>query len=641
MLPSQVYFPFEKVRPFQDELIKDVCLALSERKHLVCHAPTGLGKTVSALAPAISFALKENKSVFFLSPKTSQHELAVEVVKGLSKKFGLNLRGIDLVGKRYMCSDPMVSSTGFDGFYEVCSKKVKHEQCVYYGNAVGFSKEEKSVSQLYLDVLSKASLPVLNNYDFKNMAVSMTGRNGERPMCAYEASMQIGKESNVVICDYFHVLNPGVSKITLNRLNKKLSDSILIVDEAHNLPDRLRKLMSSTLSSLSITQAAKEAKILNDDILYDKLIFLRRLLKSIAKKYLSEKNREALVSVDDFSIDLQKEISDVDEFIGVLRSKSVEYLERSNRSKSRLVPIANFLEKWDEEGRNFVRIIKKFGAEDDFSLSVHCLDSALLMSQVFKESYSTILMSGTLLPTTMYADLFGVEKERTILREYPSPFPKENRLNLIVPGVTTKFANRNTEQFSKIASVVANVLNVTPGNSVVFFPSFALLEQVNFFLKPLVKREVLIQKAFMTPSEKTTQLQRFKTAGKKFGAVLLGVASGSYAEGLDFPGSELLCAIVVGVPLPEPNLYTKCLIDFFEEKYSKGWHYAYLYPSISKAIQASGRVIRSESDLGVTVFLDERYTWQNYSSCFPKDFTSIQTTEPEKFAKEFWQRGET
>ncbi|MDO8634355.1 MAG: ATP-dependent DNA helicase [archaeon] len=635
---DRVLFPFEKPRQSQAEFMDGVWSALEGKKHLVCHAPTGLGKTVSVLCPAITYALENDKTVFFLSPKTSQHELAVDVVKSISKKFGVSVSAVDFVGKRHMCSDPLLSGADSEGFYEVCSKRVKREQCSYYGNAVGYSEAQKDVSRLYIEKLSKSSLPVLNHFEFKEKCVSMAGPEGERPMCAYEASVIAGRERNVIVCDYFHLLSPRVHKFTLNRLSKKLSESIVIVDEAHNVPERVRKILGSSLSTFVLDQACEELSKLGETGLVEKCRHVKKTISTIAKNSLKNGASEALVQKDDFSIQVSEKISDMENFSSTLRLRAVDYLEASSRSKSRLVRVANFLDNWQRDEKNFVRICRAFPNGSGYGLSLLCLDSSDFLGSVFNKTHSTIAMSGTLLPTIMYRDLLGMGPARTVLKEYANPFPKENRLTLVVPSVTTRFAERNEEEYKKIARTVAGIVNLTPGNSAVFFPSFSMLDQVNFFLQPLVKREIFRQRKEMSPGERVVQLKRFRDAGKKFGGVLLGAASGSYAEGIDFPGNELLCAVIVGVPLQELDLYTKCLIDFFEEKFARGWHYAYLFPAVSRAVQAGGRVIRGESDKGVVVFLDKRYDWGNFSKCFPKDLNAVKTMQPEKFVQEFWAK---
>jgi len=143
------------------------------------------------------------------------------------------------------------------------------------------------------------------------------------------------------------------------------------------------------------------------------------------------------------------------------------------------------------------------------------------------------------LPIKMYAEILGLEEKRTVLKEYQNPFPKENHLKLLVPDVTTKFTHRNANEFQKIAKHVAEIVNLVPGNSAVFFPSFNVLESVSFFLDDKVSREIIKQKPKMLSSERATQLERFRNAASGFGAVMLGVSSGSYAEGLDYPGNLL------------------------------------------------------------------------------------------------------
>lgn len=633
---KDIYFRFSKPRKHQDQLMLDIGNAIEQGNHIICHAELGLGKTDAALSPAITYALKEGKTVFFLTPKISQHEIAVEAVRGLAEKFKLNLKAVDLVGRKYMCVDPLLNSADFDGFYEICSRRRRKEQCIYYANAVGFTKKQKSVARLYMEKLKKSYGVVWHHNELKGFCEHMQGAKGERPMCAYEASVRLAKECNVIIADYFHVLSPSIQDVILSKLNVKLEDCILIVDEAHNLPDRIRKLMSTSLSTITLKRAIEEAKKLGQEDLLKNLKNIERIIKALGKHSLTVDVREALISKQRFLEPLLVEIGSIEEFSSLLKEQAVEYMEATNKGRSFLFNVANFLEKWERDLEAHIRIIKRMQNDADFSIMYKALDAALVTKGIFSKTHSTVLMSGTLMPTKMYADLLGFEENRTIMKEYESPFPKENRLNLIVPTVTTKYTERKAEEYKKIAVLVAGIVNNVPGNSAVFFPSFKILESVAMFLQELVPREIIKQKERMTSTERTNQIKRFRNAGSGFGAVLLAVASGSYAEGLDYPGSQLLCAIIVGIPLQEMNLETKCLIDYFEEKYARGWHYGYLYPAISRAIQASGRVIRDSGDEGIIAFLDKRYLWQNYRNCFPKSFNALSTKEPEKYVKVFW-----
>ena len=229
-----------------------------------------------------------------------------------------------------------------------------------------------------------------------------------------------------------------------------------------------------------------------------------------------------------------------------------------------------------------------------------------------RDSYSTILMSGTLTPTAMYRELMGIEAEELTLK---SPFPEENRLNIIIPKTSTKYEARSPEQYKAIADVLCDASKVIPGCIAVYFPSYYLLNEVAAFFETKTTKSVFIEQPDMTQAEKQEFLERFKTY-KSTGAVLLAVTSGNFAEGIDMPG-VLKGVIIVGLPLQRPDLETKSLIEYYDKKFGKGWDYGYLFPAFTKTIQAAGRCIRSEKDKGVIIFLDERYSWNNYYRCFP------------------------
>jgi len=224
-------------------------------------------------------------------------------------------------------------------------------------------------------------------------------------------------------------------------------------------------------------------------------------------------------------------------------------------------------------------------------------------------------MSGTLSPTEMYADLLGFPKD-SIKKEFPSPFPEENRLTLIIPKTTTKFTQRSEAQFNEISNVCSEIINSIPGNSAIYFPSYFLRDEIAKFFEPSCEKTIFYEQPKMTKEEKQNLLERFKKNKK---AVLLGVAAGSFGEGIDLPGI-LKCVIVVGLPLDRPDLETKELIKYYDLQYGKGWDYGYIMPALTRTMQNAGRCIRSGTDKGVIVFLDQRYTWPGYFKCFPSDW---------------------
>ena len=212
---------------------------------------------------------------------------------------------------------------------------------------------------------------------------------------------------------------------------------------------------------------------------------------------------------------------------------------------------------------------------------------------------------------------------------------QKNRLNLVIPKTTTKFTARNDKQFQDIAGVLSDVVNDIPGNSLVFFPSYYLRDKVSEHFDVKSNKSIFSERKGMTKPDKQDLLERFK-GYKDTGAVLLGVASGSFGEGIDLPGDLLKGVIVVGLPLSQPDLETKSLIDYFDKKFSKGWDYGYLFPAFNKSLQNAGRCIRSETDKGIIIFLDERYVWNNYKRCFPEDWDMEVSSNYKGMVREFF-----
>jgi DNA excision repair protein ERCC-2 len=254
---------------------------------------------------------------------------------------------------------------------------------------------------------------------------------------------------------------------------------------------------------------------------------------------------------------------------------------------------------------------------------------------VIDAASSVILMSGTLTPTSMYRELMGFREENTVEMTLKSPFPEKNKLSIIIPKTSTKFTERSEYQYKEMATIVSKLVNVIPGNSAVFFPSFRMRDDVYNYMKDCEKT-VFLEKQGLTKQEKEELLENFKSY-KNVGAVLLGVTTGSFGEGIDLPGDFLKGVVIVGLPLQRPDLETKALIDYYDQKFKKGWDYGYVFPAFNRTLQSAGRCIRSETDRGVIVFLDERYAWPNYMRCFPPSWNLKTTILYESLIKAFFE----
>lgn len=606
----QLLFPHETQREQQKELIKEISLALETKQNLIIHAPTGLGKTAASLAPALTYALNKPLTIFFLTSRHTQHKIAIETLQKIKQKFNLNFKVADLIGKKHMCLQQLPEQIRSSEFADYCRDQTEKGLCDYYENSL-----IKSKTRLILEKLKE----IIHIEELKEICK-------QHKSCPFEISCIHAKDSKVIVCDYNHMLNPSIRDMLLTKTKKDLSSSIIIIDEAHNLPSRIRDNLTSQLSTYTINQSIKEV----DSNLRQYIEHLRLILENFSKK-IPLQEHEILISKESFMNEVKSQ-TDYEELISTLEKVSEIIMEDKKRCFTKT--IANFLKAWKGPNEAFARILTRgFDKKGKviLTLSYRCLDPSIILKPLSESCYSLILMSGTLSPTDMYRDLFSIKAE---CLEYPNPFPADNKLSLIVPGITTKFTLRNDSMYSKIAEHCSEIINNVPGNSIVFFPSYQVMEDVNNFLK-LEKTTMIEQKTF-TKKEKFEILGKFETY-KKVGCVLLAVSSGNFGESIDLLGDLLKCVVIVGLPLPAPDLEIKELIKYYDIKFKKGREYGYTLPSLIKSFQNAGRCIRSESDRGVIVYLDERYLWPNYNKFFPKGENIKVTKEPLKYIKEFFK----
>ncbi len=611
-MDPDIYFRHDRIRPQQEQLVSDIHTALKEKKNIVIHAPTGLGKTDSALAPAITYALKNDLTIFFLTPKISQHRIAIEVVRGIAKKYSLPLRAVDMIGRRYACIDSSLADLDQDAFYQSCSKKRKKEQCDYYGNAKGYSKvQESKANYLY----SKA----LNEYGVAKDHNELVALGEKHFACPYEWMIKLASQSNVIVADYFQLLVPSVRDVFLQKIKKKLENSIIIIDEAHNLPKRVRDQLSSAANSFTFKRTESELKLFEDQPFRAQMGFdkwAHALLKG---------EKEKLVFKHEFNEFLKSFNYTIEDLADYLESVGEEFIEKTNK-KSAALKLSKFIKAWQVEEKTSVRILQNKGTY--FSLSKRYLDPAEA-TDILNHSYATIAMSGTLLPLDMHRDLLGLDQSRTILKKYLSPFDSARTINIIAKGTTTKYTSRNIDNYKSMAAKIDAIVKHTPGGTALFFPSYGVMNNLLPFLKSV---PLIIQKESMNPKDTHELVRRFTNKE----GILCAVQGGSLSEGLDYSQGQIQTAIIIGVALEEMSLEVDALISYFQEKYQKGWEYGYTYPAVIKALQAAGRGIRKESDRCALVFMDERFNWKNYQSALDgRRF--IVTDSPEEYVKEFWK----
>jgi DNA excision repair protein ERCC-2 len=609
------YFPYDKIRPMQIDLIADINKAIINKTNLIAHAPTGLGKTVAALLPSIIKSKNDNLKVIFLTSRNTQHILAMNTLKDIKAKFS-NV-GVDLLGRKHLCLQALPNFSAGD-LAEYCKLLKKENKCKFYSN---FKKSEKLTTEGKLALAEATKLSPLSGAELYSFAE-------DREICPYELSLELTKKSDVIIADYQFIFNPHIRKLLLNKIEKNLDELIIVVDEAHNLPNRIKGHASQYFTSLMLKASISESKKFELEEITDYLVQLLDILKKFSNN-LSYGEEEIYITKQDF-IDEVNKVKDYEELMVSLEVAAEHIREKEQRS--RIGGVANFLTAWLGQDKGFTRIFTKKN-DKNLILAYKCLDPSISSKDVVNNCHSCIMMSGTLTPTNMYKKLLGFDQ--TEEKIFKSPFPEKNRELLIVPKTTTKFTKRNEAQYKSISNELKNIVENVPGNVAIFFPSYFISENVSKYFSIMTSKTVFTEVSNLTGQERSDILTNFKKY-KNQGAVLLGVLGGSFSEGVDLPGENLKAVVVVGLPLQKPDLETKALIEYFDNKFHKGWDFGYLFPAFNKTLQGAGRCIRSETDKGVIIFLDERYIWNNYRRCFPATWNVRVSVKPERELKKFF-----
>jgi DNA excision repair protein ERCC-2 len=584
-------FPFDTYRKGQDSFIKVVNTALAYKKDVLANVPTGVGKTAATLAPCLKYAIENNKCVIFLTSKHTHHKIAIDTLREIKDKHNVKFQVADFIGKIWMCPRDDIGGFNSREFRIFCKNAIENKECEFYRNY--YDKSKIFTTQPLMDELRS------NIYHVEEMVRKCEGAE----VCTFEAAAAVAKKAKVIVADYFHVLNPTTRKAFFKKIDKELEDCILIWDEAHNLPSRARDLMSDNISTFSLDSAIREASKFNQD-LEPEIIEIRNKLLKLSENLGLEKN-EMLISKDEFKILRENLITE-------LADTADKVIEEEKRSF--LNSLATFLSLWKNEDNRFSRILKRSfsrAGKPIISLYYNCLDPSIVLEEVTGVAHSNIFMSGTLYPLDMYGEIFGLDLPLKV--EYENPFPKENRLDLVVPAITTKFTQRNDEMYERIADNMNELIDIIKGNKIFFFPSYNLIDKVK---DKVIGKNLFIEESGTDKLTREAILKRFSEL-KEEGCTLIAVSSGSFGESIDLKGDKLKAVIIVGLPFAKNDLENKELIRYYDEKFGKGLDYGYIIPAFTNVLQNAGRCIRSEEDKGIIIYLDERYAWGNYRKCFP------------------------
>ena len=612
------FFPFPDIRKGQDRFYHDSRDVLSKGGIIIAHAPTGIGKTAAAVAAALEVAFELDKKVFFMTPRQSQHRIAIETLRDIKQKHGLDLIVSDIISKQAMCPQD-IAREYHAVFGMLCKLQVKSNQCPYH-------RTDENLNRYLAGSIHHVE-------EIKEIA----SREG---VCPHRAALEVASYAHVVVCDYNYLFSDASDGI-LERLGIGLQDIIMIIDEAHNLPDRIRDHLSGTLTMYNLREGARVLQS-HDKVLYSHLVRIGDYLnKEMAKL---DDNEEIIVEKSFLVKGINRTLSEtLDEkmplFDFLKKLRIIGEIEIQKNQTHTLMSIAEFFQGW-LSGTVTARVLTR---QETAALKYQLLDPSIMSVPIFSETHSAILMSGTLYPTAMYADILGASEtgKLVLCREYPSPFPPENRKIIVSTSVTSKYTERGESMFNAIANQVSDVANAVYENSAVFFPSYQLLEQVwdQFPVNPMWR--IFKEQRGMTKEQRIALFTQMTRDHGSYRAMLWGVQAGSLSEGMDYSGNALKTIIVVGLPLVPPSLFVDQLIGYYSRKFgrTRGKMYAYVYPAVNKVHQAAGRGIRSEKDMGIIVLMDNRFQESVYKNCLPPEYEITYTDRPAEPCKGFFRPG--
>lgn len=578
-IAAEMQFPFSSPRPGQKELVATIEENFRKGIPLMLQAPTGLGKTVGILFPSLKEALPRGQKVVYVTPKNSQHQVAEEAVEMMQEQ-GSKLRALTINAKSKMClkAEPL------------CNPRYCEYAKDYY----------KKVAEN--DLVNKLG-------KLKNLSREKLQSMGEEfQVCPFELSVEAIERADVVIADYNYVFAPRslIGRLTAPLLEPSEKPN-LAIDEAHNLPSRAQDYFSPSISTQSLGLLEKDFIKLPSSFSFSAPVVAqraRRLIQSYGKEGYSK-----IIDIDlDPFLEIEKDIRDL----------TTEYLE-SDAEILPQDPLLRFMNMWSDfvaalshSGKEFFQTYQRQNSLE--MLKITCCDAAEHLSLAYEEFKNIVAFSATLKPFDYYETLLGFPKN-TLKLEFQSPFKKDNRKLLIIPQVSTKFADREASG-KKIAEIIARVTSLKSGNYIALFPSFEFMRQVQTALT-LPGYTVLTQEREMKQTQIQEYLGEMKAADKNI--LLLGVQGGVFSEGVDFPGNMLIGAFVVGPALPNFDFEREQIRKYYETSYGKdnAFNYAYVYPAMAKAVQSAGRVIRSETDRGLIVMLDGRFLQSSYSESMP------------------------
>lgn len=579
-------FPYP-YRKGQKELVSGVYHTMRTEKQLFIQAPTGIGKTMAAIFPAVrAVGEGHGDKIFYLTAKTITRTVAEEAFHILKEK-GLSYKTISITAKEKLC---------------LCEETdCNPEKCPY--------------AEGHFDRINAAVFEILNEKD-TYLREDLLEQAEKHRVCPYEMCLDISSWVDAVICDYNYVFDPNVY------LRRFFSDGVkgdylFLIDEAHNLVERGRKMYSAVLCKEDFLETAKIVK--------EHSAKLYKILKKCNRMMLEYKREcdecTVMENIAGLSLQLMNLLGEMENF---LEKEHEEKVQKAVLEFS--FSVRHFLNMYDIADENYV-IYSHYDDEQRFLITLYCVNPKRNLQECLNKGRGAVFFSGTFLPLPYYRSLFSERRDDYAICA-SSPFLRENLKLLVACDVSSKYTRRGVSEYEKMAEYIYELAAGKQGNYMVFFPSYRMLEDIyEIFRNKTEERQFevscILQSSNMTEQEREEFLEAFQENSAK---TLIGfcVMGGIFSEGIDLTGERLIGAAIVGTGLPQVGCEREILKNYYDEKAQNGFAYAYRYPGMNKVLQAAGRVIRTKEDRGVVLLLDERFLQREYLELFPQEWQSYE-----------------
>lgn len=572
-------FPFKAYRKGQRELAVNCYKNIRKKGIIFIQAPTGIGKTISTIFPAIkSICEGMGEKIIYLTAKTITRTVAEEAYDKLFK-LGLQFKLVTITAKEKICLNDEV--------------KCNPDECIY-------------AKDYFTKINNVIKIIIKENNRFLRTEIIEYAKKYK--VCPFELSLDLSDWCDGIICDYNYAFDP---RVRLKRIfEERNEENILLIDEAHNLVSRARDMYSCQLEKSKVMAINRTIK--------GKAPNLYKVSNAINKEMISI--RRELEEVDKKSIYHNIEYKDLIRLLRAFINEADSYLIK-NRGMLGYDEVLDFYfmarnyiavsELYDKE---YTTILKKEGNE--FIIKVFCINPSKNLRKIIKSSYSSIIFSATLSPIKYYIDLIGGDEDSFRVR-FDSPFNKEN-LSTYVYNLDMRYVNREYN-IDILCKIINKFICEKKGNYMAFLPSFEYLYKVyKRYVEIYDNMNTIVQEESLTEKQKEDFLNKFNEDSNILGFTVVG---GMFSEGVDLPGNRLIGAIIVGVGFPKVSIENNIIAEYFEEN---GFDYSYTYPGINKVLQSVGRVIRTENDKGRVLLIDSRYRNSKYKLIIPKEWNIME-----------------